>query len=1639
MPNINTLISLIKDIANNAVKIEQLDELLKEFTGQELNQFNSDGITPLTEAVTLKQTAVLEKLLAKEGIDANVKIKKAPYVVQKRDGTRNPANALNYLLQALEKSRHPNKGITALNIAVMRGFNDGVKLLIEHNADVNYVCPGTLLEPPLIHFILQCIPRSLPMIAVLAQGNINPNLEDRSGKTALYIAAELGNVDVIKILLASNKFDINHTNKAGRTAFQIAAEKNRLDVIVAFIHHADPSTINMQPHENYKKHLIRFASNGVDIASLTKYYKLICTTNVNKANEDELSINDVCEIYQAIAKKHEINQSDSFKEVINKMKFFIAWNDDHRDQFSSINTFISTSETNPSLIFNDKKASASATPKKSKKAKKNKSQPTETIMALEATLNLLLQKSINLFYLSFINIKKNTAHFTVTDATKNLYVSALQKHQALLTKAITPFPSELADAAIKAIASYEQDIQMGTHQSESALPLNPVSSLEEEVKTDTIIVPEIKVELPTKDKSYPTDSGSSAAIPPSDAITSDVNTGLETPKIQVTPSKVEMSVETLITHIINNSLTEFNEHLATINESELDQINSDGWTPLTMAVALKRNDMISALLKKKININIFIMPNTVNVKGLLPKALHNPIMQAIIDSDIHSFNASYLAFHNADVDTMELLKEHDPMYINCDTSIENRILIAAMNERLDVLIASICHHFSIKEKMIASNDAKYLLNLALQKAGIDTLRKIYECSSINSPSAATTNMMSIQLAYSLAHIKMIDFKPRNTKNREAFTTLSNKLALYKSLLDVTKDKLSSFDSLSQFIGRIETLINMLRENKDQDDKPIYPDDAKIIVTAYETLTDALETLAMNFYAFMTNIDKAALAIDFSQNSIKEIERFIAVIDECKTLLKHLYVTHNLEKLSSFKKTEFPKMACDALSILDGKAQQILQIKKDQANAEEIKRVEEEKEKNKILAEIARQKMEKKEKKLLAKEAEEKRIAEERETKRLAKAERKKKLAEEAEKIRLKEEAEQKRIAEEEAKKRLTEKAEKMKLLAEKARLKEEAEQKRIADEKEKKQSADKAERIKKLVDEVNKLLIKEEAEKKRIIEEAKIAETRLIEAERKSLAKAAHRPVAAIENKERQEHSPNNRGMTLASGNTFDGNFIYLANKRLRMTSMLNFIFNTYFYDISQCFLVGSTVKRIYKNNESLINDYDFIGICKNPEILLKRGFVKPKHHAVGNNGTLYRLGNIDFVCLSGDNIELKEDCKTRDINLLYCDRYGNLYDPSGTELYNIDNNILTLGINAKSRIKKDPRIALRILHAMAQNDQEKPDSFLKAALYNFNAKWITNKSAFYAKLNEYLRDDNIPTRTNFIKLLTTYNISQQIYTLNVPANSAATQTHSSAASSEEPTLTYKDLLEKLKATEEELAIAKKTIDSKNTELQQSVQATTTFQQEILRLSDFFLQQNTHVAVLEHDTQFLFSENQQLKKDLISTTNQVTFFRPFGQMKILENLNQCAKEFRILAHEKDLEKMLNTFPRFEINYKCAMDYKLYFGAPTNTPLFLSDASVKKDKIESYLTETIQIIQKCKLKDVDYNEKLLMALSLSAFHFISKLAETRLHCYNHELEYVDSRLMNVFSLITVNKDLFIAATHSLKQHEDKSSFIVAKPN
>ncbi|CAH2296520.1 ankycorbin isoform X1 [Pelobates cultripes] len=155
------------------------------------------------------------------------------------------------------------EGKTAFHVAAMKGFEDCLKVMLNHGVDVSSldVKGHTALHVAVLNNHIDCVKKllqfkcpvdcidvagktslhyaaangSLPAVQLLSEHKSPLNVKDMEGNTPLLISILHGHTDVLKCLL-DHKADINLKDKNGRTPLMLACESGNLPIAEILVH-----------------------------------------------------------------------------------------------------------------------------------------------------------------------------------------------------------------------------------------------------------------------------------------------------------------------------------------------------------------------------------------------------------------------------------------------------------------------------------------------------------------------------------------------------------------------------------------------------------------------------------------------------------------------------------------------------------------------------------------------------------------------------------------------------------------------------------------------------------------------------------------------------------------------------------------------------------------------------------------------------------------------------------------------------------------------------------------------------------------------------------------------------------------------------------------------------------------------------------------------------------------------------------------------------------------------------------------------------------------------------------------------------------------------------------------------------------
>ena len=138
-------------------------------------------------------------------------------------------NKSNQIPVDIAKDNKVRKVLTNLNEAAKAADEKNIQELVNFGKDLNEKLSIFSLAP--IHKIIESTEKNKHAVLqkMLLLGS-DPNIKDSNGWTALHYAAQIGDLESVKILI-EKKADINAFSNNGRTPLHMAAKMNRKDVV----------------------------------------------------------------------------------------------------------------------------------------------------------------------------------------------------------------------------------------------------------------------------------------------------------------------------------------------------------------------------------------------------------------------------------------------------------------------------------------------------------------------------------------------------------------------------------------------------------------------------------------------------------------------------------------------------------------------------------------------------------------------------------------------------------------------------------------------------------------------------------------------------------------------------------------------------------------------------------------------------------------------------------------------------------------------------------------------------------------------------------------------------------------------------------------------------------------------------------------------------------------------------------------------------------------------------------------------------------------------------------------------------------------------------------------------------------------
>ncbi|AYP74067.1 ankyrin repeat protein [Fowlpox virus] len=277
---------------------------LKKILDSELvnPNFFLNGRTPIKLATSLKNTEAVKLLMRYRCYPQNLN---SPLHCAVKKGDFEAVKSL------LDKHEYINdvfydNGYTPLNLAVVSGFTQIVRLLLENGADAD-ICSTDLFTP--LHMAVRM--KHKDIINLLLVFNANPNLEDCFRCTPLIHACAEGDIETCESLISYGA-DVNYITSAGDTALASGVDNNKLQIVRLLLDKgANSNTIfergsklySIMEVVNYSKDVTRSLSAVIADVVLSKYKDLDGISKIGQ--EKNLAVIDSFHEYRYTASRCE--------------------------------------------------------------------------------------------------------------------------------------------------------------------------------------------------------------------------------------------------------------------------------------------------------------------------------------------------------------------------------------------------------------------------------------------------------------------------------------------------------------------------------------------------------------------------------------------------------------------------------------------------------------------------------------------------------------------------------------------------------------------------------------------------------------------------------------------------------------------------------------------------------------------------------------------------------------------------------------------------------------------------------------------------------------------------------------------------------------------------------------------------------------------------------------------------------------------------------------------------------------------------------------------------------------------------------------------------------------------------------------
>ncbi len=221
--------------------------------GADVNSRDNNRVTPLQSAASVGNRAIVEWLLAnKADVNAADSGGWTPLTAAIRFGKLDIARML--LAHGADvEGQTGGSHQRPMFIAVQGNWPEGIKLLLEHHADVNATCgDGTGQNPAMTPLTLAANAKLDEVAHLLIDAKADVNQRVSSGRTALMFAVERTDAGLINLLL-DHHADPNIAAEHGETPLLLAVQNNLPGIAEALISHG--ANVNATFPEKWYLHL----------------------------------------------------------------------------------------------------------------------------------------------------------------------------------------------------------------------------------------------------------------------------------------------------------------------------------------------------------------------------------------------------------------------------------------------------------------------------------------------------------------------------------------------------------------------------------------------------------------------------------------------------------------------------------------------------------------------------------------------------------------------------------------------------------------------------------------------------------------------------------------------------------------------------------------------------------------------------------------------------------------------------------------------------------------------------------------------------------------------------------------------------------------------------------------------------------------------------------------------------------------------------------------------------------------------------------------------------------------------------------------------------------------------------------------